>query len=155
MFHNFKIRYDFNNHGYNHYVEVDKKLTEEELKLLGQMLASFPHCQSNSWSSKFEQLDLKMFSPKLLSIAANAYDGTKNTVLGVACDYADVKIVQKLIDMGAEINTPDQKWKKLALHWAICNRLSCHDKASREAVQLAAASIIEEHILKQRNRCAY
>ncbi|WP_425339867.1 hypothetical protein [Legionella israelensis] len=44
-------------------------------------------------------------------------------MLGVACEYGySVNAVQKLINMGANVDMPDHNMNKLALHWAI-NRL--------------------------------
>ncbi|MDI9819733.1 MULTISPECIES: ankyrin repeat domain-containing protein [unclassified Legionella] len=70
----------------------------------------------------------------ILFFAANAFDGFGNTMLGVACEYGySVEAVQKLIDMGALLDTPDQKGK-LALHWAMANKKS-HDER-RESVDV-------------------
>ena len=47
-------------------------------------------------------------------------------MLGVACEYGySVEAVQKLIDMGANLNTIDCD-SKLPLHWAIKNKNSYH-----------------------------
>lgn len=129
-------RYDFNNNNFKHYILIDRELSKNEQETLKQILASFPHFNSNSgWYKKFPLLDFNLYSKELLAIAANAYDGIGNTVLGVACSYGqDVSSVQRLIDIGADVNRPDHNMGKLPLHWGIYNNLSIKDNKSYEAV---------------------
>ncbi|SCY57425.1 hypothetical protein SAMN02746069_02916, partial [Legionella israelensis DSM 19235] len=47
-----------------------------------------------------------------------------------------VNAVQKLINMGANVDMPDHNMNKLALHWAINNKKSFRDKGSVEAVEV-------------------
>lgn len=126
-------KYKLNNG--SHYVEIDHILQEEEQNVLSHILSFFPHCGDSKWIQKFASLQFELFDAKLLKIAANAYDSKGNTVLGVACENGkSVAAVQKLIDLGANLNTPDHNMNKLALHWATCNKLSWNNKASYEAV---------------------
>lgn len=139
-----------------HYIMTDEKLTTDEYEFLTKILESFPHVHRD-WQEKFSKFIYK-FDPqyisifeldiipknillkqnyfkKMLKIAANAYDSNGNTVLGVACEWGkNVNFVQKLIDMGANLDTPDRQMNKLALHWAINNKLSFYKPESIEAV---------------------
>lgn len=126
-------KYKLNNG--SHYIEIDHPLEEKERNILSQILSFFPHCGDSEWIKKFSSLEYELFDAKLLKIAANAYDSNGNTVLGVACENGkSVASVQRLIDFGANLNTADHNMSKLALHWAICNKLSWNNKASYEAV---------------------
>jgi len=139
MFHkiNKVKRYDFNNSGYKHYIVTNQELREDELELLGQLLASFPNASNRDWANAFAKLNIEKIPKKILILAANAYDTCGNTVLGVAAEYGkQVEAVQRLIDMGANLDTPDDNMNKLALHWAINNKLSFNDKDSYEAVKV-------------------
>ncbi|STX55607.1 Ankyrin repeats (3 copies) [Legionella beliardensis] len=119
----------------SHYVEVDHILQEEEQDVLSHILSFFPHCGDSRWIQRFTSLQFELFDTKLLKIAANAYDSNGNTVLGVACENGkSVAVVQKLIDLGANLNISDHNMNKLALHWAISNKRSWNNKASYEAV---------------------
>jgi len=125
-------RYEFKNK-YTHYVDICRELQKEETNLLSQLLASFPNASDADWPNKFLLLDFTQFPKEILYIATNAYDFCGNTVLGVACEYGEVESVQKLITHGAYLNTRDNFVNKLAIHWAIANRLSELDKDSYEA----------------------
>lgn len=46
-----------------------------------------------------------------------------------------ISAIQRLIDMGADINIPDDNMNKLPLHWAINNKLSSENKKSIPAVE--------------------
>lgn len=124
---------------YEHSIFTEKNLTKDDINTLGEILKSLPHFQireSHSWRHKLLQLDIKLFPNKLLMLAANAYDATGLTMLGVACDYGySVSAVQKLIDMGADLNQLDAN-DKLAMHWAICNRFSVMERDSYEAAEV-------------------
>jgi hypothetical protein len=135
MFFERKMTYKYKLNNDSHYVEIDLILQEEEQNVLSHILSFFPHCGDSGWIQKFASLQFELFDTKLLKIAANAYDNNGNTVLGVACENGkSVATVQKLIDLGANLNTPDHNMNKLALHWATCNKLSWNNKASYEAV---------------------
>lgn len=117
-----------------HYI-VDTELGEEEKEIIQQMLLSFP-CVGVDWVEKFESLDVAGLDKSLLKIAANAYDHCGNTVLGVACEKGrSVKSVQKLIDLGADLNKKDVN-KRNPLYWAIWNRMSNANKNSYEAASV-------------------
>ncbi|MDR3442540.1 MAG: ankyrin repeat domain-containing protein [Legionella sp.] len=128
--------YVFKNEGYERYIVIKRELTVDEQKLLGEILTFFPHCGELTWRNKFSQENFAYYSKELLAIAANAYDGNGNTMLGVASEYGkDANAIQRLIDFGADLNAPDHNMRKLALHWAVCNKLSYCDKESYEAVE--------------------
>lgn len=58
-------------------------------------------------------------------------------MLGVAAEYGkDDDAVQRLIEMGALLDIPNHGQHKLALHWAINNKLSSKNKDSLEAVKV-------------------
>src|SRR3990167_3472385 len=131
-----KIRYFLNaNTQTKHYVESDQPLNEEELKILAQLLLSFPHAGAeNNWPQKFSKVDLTNAPEKLLKLAVNAYDDFGNTVLGVAAEYGyDVPALQKLVSMGADVNKPGHLHNKLPIHWAIDNKFSFRNPDSIEA----------------------
>lgn len=131
------LRYNFKNNGYEHYVKTNQKMSEIELKTLGQILASFPHADNRDWPKNLAKFKSDEIPKKLLLLAANAYDCFGNTVLGIAAENGrHVDALQRLIDMGANINMPDDNMNKLPLHWAINNKLSCSDKKSYEAVKV-------------------
>lgn len=136
---------EFNNR--SHYIISNRDFTHIEIEQLNQILTEFPHASEylghylqpwkdrQHWVYRFMGLDLSKYSSDLLCIAANAYDSCGNTMLGVAAEYGkSVAAVQKLIDLGARLDTPDHNMNKLALHWAINNKLSCRNKSSMEAV---------------------
>lgn len=129
-------KYHFNKN--SHYIITDQVLTAEELQQLGQLLESFPHAgRTDEWPDKFAKLNLDAFPAKLVHLAANAYDRFGNTVLGVAAEYGkSVEAVQQLIDIGADLDTPDLNMNKLAIHWAINNKLSCHNQKSYDVIKV-------------------
>jgi uncharacterized protein len=129
-------RYDFDNEGYIHYIEIDQALDEDEQKILGHLLASFPHASNRLWIDTFAKLNIEKIPKKLLLFAANAYDYHQNTVLGVAAEKGEVEPVQRLIDMGADVNKTDQRWGKVPLNWAINNAKSFENKDSVDAVEV-------------------
>lgn len=135
----FKYQDNGNTWYYEHRVFTEQNLTKDEINTLGEILKSFPHFQIRKpqiWRHKLLQLDIKLFPSKLLMLAANAYDSTGLTMLGVACDYGySVSAVQRLIDMGANLNQLDVN-EKLAMHWAICNRFSVMEPDSYEAAEV-------------------
>lgn len=133
MFHklNGGKRYDFENDSY-HFIITNQELCEDELKLLNQLLASFPYTLNCKWKDKFLNLNTEEFPKKILLLAANAYNGQGITVLGAAADAGGKEALQKLIDMGANLNACDA-FKKLPLHWAISNNLSFRNENSLEA----------------------
>jgi len=131
------LRYDFKNNGYEHYIKTNQKISEIELKTLGQILASFPHADNRDWPINFAQFKSDEISKKLLLLVANAYDCFGNTMLGIAAENGQhIEALQRLIDMGANIDMPDDNMNKLPLHWAINNKLSCRDQKSFEAVKV-------------------
>jgi ankyrin repeat protein len=126
-------RYNFQS---GHFIITRQELKEDELKLLGPLLESFPHASHDYWTDKFLSLDTKEIPNKLLLLAANAYHEPRGyTVLGAAADKGGVAAFQKLIDMGANLNALDVD-NKLALHWAISNSKSISDKNSIEAANV-------------------
>lgn len=135
-----KYKYEFTHIKANdsrfHYVEVDLPLQTTERDTLDNILQFFPHTHSytKKWVQKFISFEAHRYDKKLLKIAANAYDGLGNTMLGLACDYGRVEAVQKLIDLGANLNTSDKNQKKLALHFASCNMQTYDKNESYEAV---------------------
>lgn len=135
------FRYEFTNiiddRYYVHYIKTDEKLTAEEQKEIGKLLASFPHANRKEWPKAFATLNVDSIPKKLVILAANAYDSIGNTVLGVVAEHgAHIDAAQLLIDMGALLDTPDHNLNKLALHWAISNKLSCSDKKSEDAAKM-------------------
>jgi uncharacterized protein len=139
-----KMTYKYKLNDGCHYVEIDHPLQKEEQNILSQILSFFPHCGDSEWRQKFASLKFELFDAKLLKIAANAYDSDGNTVLGVACENGySVAAVQKLIDLGSNLNTPDHNMNKLALHWGICNKLSWNKKSSYE--ELAVVKCLLEN----------
>ncbi len=116
-------RYTFRNNSKQHYVDC-RILSKNEQETLGQLLASFPHVNQD-WPAQFLSLNWNDFPRDLLPIAENAFDKAGNTMLGVACEHGEfVEIVEKLIAIGANLNTPDHQMSKLPLHWAIANKLA-------------------------------
>lgn len=108
------------------------ELTQDEEKILGEILPSFPHMNLN-WPETFAAFNSDNIPPKLLSLAANAY-GNNNTMLGIVAEEGrHVEALQRLINMGANVNAID-KDGKLPLHWAIYNQLSFRNVDSLEAV---------------------
>jgi ankyrin repeat protein len=133
MFHNAIKRYHF----YQHYIDTDKKLSEDELKLLGQSLSIFPNgARDRNWEKKFSDFKSDKVSKKILLLLANAYDSAGNTMLGVAAEKGNVPALQRLIDMKANLDKPDNNMNKTPLYWAICNKLSYKDKNSLEAAEV-------------------
>lgn len=119
MTHTYKLNDNF------HYVTINRTLEKEEQNMLSEILSYFPHAGNSELQEKFASLPCELYDAKLLTIAANAYDFHWNTMLGLACwNGSSVAAVQKLIDLGANLNTPDLNSNKLALHWGICNNLS-------------------------------
>lgn len=119
---------------YRYYIVSKEVISVEDLQKIEVVLASFPHASKSRASiEKFLEFSLNEIPKHILSIAANAFDSHGNTMLGVACEYGySVEAVQKLMDMGANLNTIDCD-SKLPLHWAIKNKNSYHAKDSREA----------------------
>lgn len=119
------------------YIHINRKLTNTEQETLAEILSSFPHSNTygTRWFEKFLLFDPAQYSLELLFIAANAFDSVGNTMLGIACEYGkDAALVQKLIDMGADLNCPDQNMEKLPLHWAIANKLAYNHQTSYKAL---------------------
>lgn len=79
-----KRRHEFTNNNRMHYV-ICRELTDDEQKIVRQILASFPHCFDHDWGNKFRLLDFNIFPKELLTIAANAYDNNGNTVPRCCC----------------------------------------------------------------------
>jgi len=133
-------KHEFNIEGYLYYIMDEREFSEEELCIIEKILQNFPHASKSQASiNRFLEFLPNEFPVHILAIAANAYDGYGNTMLGVACEYGySVEAVQKLIDMGADLNTPDHNMKKLPLHWAINNKMSFRDKDSYEAVEVVS-----------------
>lgn len=129
-------RYPFDTDGYKHYVDTNQIISTDEYGILRSLLASFPHASNGKWIDAFAKLDVKEISKKLIILAANAYDYHGNTVLGVAAETGQVDPVRRLIEMGAELDTPAHKWNKLALHWAIGNAKSDKNKDSIDAAEV-------------------
>lgn len=128
-------RYNFQS---GHFIITNQELRDDELKLLGHLLFSFPHASKDDWTTKFLNLNTKDIPEKLLLLAANAYHEPRGyTVLGAAAEKGDVAALQKLIDMGANLHTLDVD-NKQALHWAIANRKSM---AKQESIK--AASVVK------------
>lgn len=120
----------------DHYVKIDRELTINEILKLNIILKSFPHASDNNWPNKFKNLDISLYPKELLSIAANAYDRHGNTMLGVAAEKGEIEAVQRLIKLGAVINTPDHLMNKLPLHWAICSQLAKNLKQQAEYLKI-------------------
>jgi uncharacterized protein len=130
------IFYSYNNIDWKrHYIYTDQEIRENEKKILETILASFPHATSDKWPDLFMSLNTENIPEKLLILAANVYDAFGNTVLAVACAYGEnVEIVQRLINMGADLNKRSQSLGHTsALDRAIANQLSCKNKKSYEA----------------------
>jgi uncharacterized protein len=139
------IRYHFKHpteglgNNYSHYVDLERELTGNEFNQLSQILRLFPHGNHCLWYETFVDTHFQHVPQELLFIAANAYDGLGNTVLGVAAETGtQLQAAQLLIDMGANVNTPEHRTKRLALHWAICNKKSYFDKTSYQAVEIVS-----------------
>lgn len=122
------------------YIRTSNELTNEEKKALSMVLPLFPNVVSSHYDrcniKTFISADLSQYDAHILKLAANAYDRNGNTVLGVAAEFGDVDAVEKLIALGADLNTPDDNMNKLALHWAINNKKSFRAKDSLEAVEV-------------------
>ena len=129
-------RYNFNIEGYGYYIDSEVELSEEDLCKIQEIISSFPHATKSKESiNKFLEFSADQTPKHILAITANAFDSYGNTMLGVACEYGySVDAVQKLINMGANLDTPDHNMNKLALHWAICNKKSFKEQSSVEAV---------------------
>jgi hypothetical protein len=135
-------RYEFVNKNdplnhYLHFIITQQDLSDNEVILLHELLASFPHGCHDDWIEPFEHLNIDRFPQKLRKLAANAYYGKGHTVLGAAADWGDVGAVQQLLDMGADIDALDIDGKS-ALNWAIINRHSLQDPDS-----LFAADVVQ------------
>jgi ankyrin repeat protein len=131
------LEYYLRNHRPDYYIDTLEDLSDEELKTLEEILVYFPHCHKrNRWPEKFAQFNPDAYSKKLLKLAANAFDYSGNTLLGVAAEWADPKSINRLIKMGADVNTVDHHMGKLALHWAVTNVHSFKDQNSLEAVKV-------------------
>ncbi|HEN5493294.1 TPA: ankyrin repeat domain-containing protein, partial [Legionella pneumophila] len=109
-----------------------------ELSMIEKVLHNFPHASKSKESiEKFLAFSPNDIPSYILTIAANAFDSYGNTMLGVACEYGySIEAVQKLIDMGANLNAPDHNMGKLPLHWAINNKKSFMAMDSLEAVKV-------------------
>ncbi|MGX6642782.1 ankyrin repeat domain-containing protein [Legionella pneumophila] len=131
-------RYQFKIKGYGYYIDTEQNLTESELCEIEKILHNFPHASKSRESiEQFLEFSLKDIPYYLLPIVANAFDSFGNTMLGIACEYGySVEAVQKLIDLGANLNAPDHNMSKLPLHWAINNKVSFMDKESYDAVKV-------------------
>ena len=118
------FKYSFSTHGNGFYILTENKISEAQQTSLRQIFKSFPHTNNPRDSiQKFIRTDFSCFDKQLVELAANAYDHYHNTVLGITCeDGYSVDAVQKLIGLGAKLDTPDKRNGKLALHWAICNK---------------------------------
>lgn len=130
-----KNSYKFTEDQLSRIIVIDHSLDAEKQKILSDLLSSFPHANKHSdWPRKFPKINFQEYPEDLLSIAANAIDDHGNTMLGVACEYgADLKAIQTLIDIGADLNAKDRK-QNTALHWSTYNKLSCKYKTSFDAV---------------------
>lgn len=132
------FQYEFFDGYLRRYIKSDRELREEEQEQLRVILVSFPHASTSNkddgWKDKFSSLDFTGIPRNLLYIAANAYDSYGNTMLGVACEFGySVEAVQRLIDIGADVNKPDDNMNKLPLHWAIANKPSFLNEDSDDA----------------------
>lgn len=127
---------------YTFYILTKQELTDEQYTELKEILKNFPHAnRSHESIETFNKADFSNFDEKLLRLAANAYDHYGNTVLGVVCENGySVKAAQKLIDLGAELNTPDDNMSKLPLHWAINNKVTVN---SDKKNTYAAIAVLE------------
>ncbi|CZH48774.1 Ankyrin repeats (3 copies) [Legionella pneumophila] len=131
-------RYQFKIKGYGYYIDAEQNFDEHDLCVIEKILHYFPHASKSRESiEKFLEFSLKDIPNYLLPIVANAFDSYGNTMLGIACEYGySVEAVQKLIDMGANLNAPDHNMSKLPLHWAINNKMSFMDMESYDAVKV-------------------
>ncbi|ASQ46834.1 ankyrin repeat domain-containing protein [Legionella clemsonensis] len=129
-------RYNFNPEGYGYYIDSEIELSEEELDKIQKIIRSFPHALKSKESiNRFLEFTPNETPKYILAITANAFDSCGNTMLGVTCEYGySVDAVQTLINMGANLDTPDHNMNKLALHWAINNKKSFGEPGSVEAV---------------------
>lgn len=126
-------RYYFNNS--KNYIDSHEQLSKEQLEELNEIMSFFPYKNKDNWPKIFMSFQPEKYSSKLVNMAANAFDHNGYTMLGVACEYGkDVGVVQRLIDMGANLDRPDHNMKKLPLHHAINNQLSNSDRDSLHAV---------------------
>lgn len=126
-------RYYFN-HSKN-YIDSYELLSKEQIQLLTEIMSFFPHKNKENWPEILNSFQSGKYPPKLVNMAANALDHHGWTMLGIACEYGrDTGVVQKLIDMGANLDKPDHCMKKLPLHHAINNQLSRSNRDSVEAV---------------------
>jgi hypothetical protein len=131
------LRYDFKHNTHSYYINTNQNLSAMELKILGLVLASFPHVNNHDWPKAFAEFKSNGIPKKILLLAANAYDFYGNTMLGVAAENGNhVKAVQRLIDMGADINLPDDNRHAPPLYWAINNKLSYDNRKSLEAAKV-------------------
>lgn len=130
--------------GREYFFEVDRRLTAQEQIKLDAFVYWLPYPETTSimgwnWELQFAQFDFDNYPDKeLLKIAANAYTDSGHTVLGVACQSANVDVVERLISLGADVNAIDQYFDmpKLPLYWAINNRLSSKDRGNDEAARV-------------------
>ncbi|KTD66944.1 Ankyrin repeats (3 copies) [Legionella steelei] len=125
-------RYYFNNS--KNYIDSHEPLSKEQIEQLNEIMSFFPHHSKESWPELLMSFQPEKYSPKLVHMAANAFDHNGYSMLGLACEYGkDVGIVQRLVDLGANPNKPDHM-RKLPLHHAINNQLSRSNRDSLDAV---------------------
>jgi len=115
------------------YVELNRGLSENELRTLAKILEFFPHTNLN-WYTTFTTADFSCFPKDLLEIAANAVDDCGNTMLGeVSCEGGNPVAAKILLDLGANPDQRDERGK-LPLHWAI--GATAHRPQALEIVRL-------------------
>ncbi|MCW8409820.1 ankyrin repeat domain-containing protein [Legionella sp. PATHC035] len=131
------MRYYFNNS--RNYIDTREKLSAEQLDQLKEIMSFFPYKDKENWPEQFRSFQPEKYSSKLVYLAANAFDHNGYTMLGLACEYGkDIEVVQKLIDLGAHLDTADHHMKKTPLHRAIDNQLSASNRDS-----LSAAAVVQ------------
>jgi hypothetical protein len=143
--------YSFKNNGAQHRIHTQRVLSDYELTQLNEILASFPQSSGtatwvgkfqafnvDAWQKNLREIKIPGFAQDLLQLAANAYDTIGNTVLGVVCEYGrDISLIQKLLDMGADIEALDEEKKLNAIYWAI----NCKDSRPDKSVEQAAHAV--------------
>lgn len=129
-------------YGYPEYIirTSPDTLNINEVRILNEILLSCPTAcargdRDREWPEKFRTLDLSNVPQKLQKFAANAYDHYGHTVLSIAAQHADKTLLQKLINMGAELNTVGGKAdSRPPIFAAICNPWTASNPKSVEAV---------------------
>jgi hypothetical protein len=133
----------------SYFIYTDCMLTEEQRASLNELLEYFPHgatssCHGrydNAWVNDFRKIDWSHYSDDVLLMAANAFDYYNRSMLSIACEWGScLDIVATLIKLGADINIIEPMKSnrhpggcKVALHWAIVNKLSYKTPDSTEA----------------------